>query len=77
MTLTERKTKRYHVLAEQAPAWASLDHAWSAAHPIDPRWYQAREIDDHLVAGRTDDTISEQAYHALCVAFVRLYAALP
>ena len=72
-TLTERKEKRYSVLSAQAEHLATIDVTWIDADEPDPRWQQARDIDDWLVAHRADDATTERAYHAQCIALWHLY----
>lgn len=72
--LFARKKANYERLGTRLEPYAELDLAWAEAD--DPRWHEARKIDDWLVWARTEDEVPELAYRAKCAALLTLYSAV-
>lgn len=78
MTLTEQKTQRYEMLVLKADIyWQLIDLKWLDQFPIDPRWAQARVLDDELYRDRTDDKVDDRTYYQKCIRLWRLYTENP
>lgn len=56
-SLQERKARWYDNLVNSAPGWVEVDARWAETN--DPRFYEARTLDDWLVAAKDNNDIAE------------------
>lgn len=72
-TLRQQLNSQLGAVDPTGPQCWEIDARW--ADTEDPRFTQAREIEERIIAGCEDEAVSEAAIRGLCMQMAMLYLA--